>query len=203
MPALTSPAWLRSDASAVLIAVGANVAGRFGSPEETIACAVALLRAELKVSRTSPIYKTAPVGGGRQPGYLNAVLSARFDGGSARLLLVLKRIERRAGRRLGRHWGPRALDLDIIDHGGKRLGFARAVRRAPLVLPHPLAHRRAFVLIPLAVVEPWWRHPVLGITSRELLHRIGPSDRKQVREWRAFHSTCPSPTCYESPTQKD
>ncbi|MBU6378871.1 MAG: 2-amino-4-hydroxy-6-hydroxymethyldihydropteridine diphosphokinase [Gammaproteobacteria bacterium] len=182
MPQRTRPVWLRSDGAAVLIAIGANVEGRFGAPAETVAQAMAILKSDLKVSRTSPIYKSVPVGGGRQRTYLNAVIAGRFERGPARLLLILKRIERLAGRRLGRRWGPRPLDLDIIDHGGRRIGPWRGVRRTPLALPHPEAHRRAFVLVPIAAVAPQWRHPVLGMTSRQLLHRIKFSERKQVRE---------------------
>jgi 2-amino-4-hydroxy-6-hydroxymethyldihydropteridine diphosphokinase len=136
----------------------------------------------MKISGTSSIYKSAPIGGGRQPLYVNAVVAARFERGPARLLLILKRLERLAGRRPGRRWGPRPLDLDIIDYGGRRIGPWQSVRRPTLALPHPEAHRRVFVLVPIAAIAPQWRHPVLGMTGRQLLHRITLSERKQIRE---------------------
>ena len=85
-----------------------------------------------------------------------------------------KRIERDSGRRGGRPWGQRTLDIDIVDYKGLvrhwrdgRGDFARAGAR-PLVLPHPLAHERPFVLRPLMDIAPDWRHPALKVSAEEL-----------------------------------
>jgi 2-amino-4-hydroxy-6-hydroxymethyldihydropteridine diphosphokinase len=90
------------------------------------------------------------------------------------LLRVLKAIERDSGRRGGRPWGQRTLDIDIVDYkglirhwSGGASQFARAGAR-PLVLPHPLAHRRPFVLKPLMDIAPDWRHPVLKVNAAAL-----------------------------------
>jgi 2-amino-4-hydroxy-6-hydroxymethyldihydropteridine diphosphokinase len=84
----------------------------------------------------------------------------------------LKQIERRAGRRGGRPWGPRTLDIDIVDYAGLvthwRKGRGAFGRPRPLVLPHPLAHERPFVLKPLLDIAPDWRHPALKRSAREL-----------------------------------
>jgi 2-amino-4-hydroxy-6-hydroxymethyldihydropteridine diphosphokinase len=110
----------------------------------------------------------------------------------AALLRTLKRIERRAGRRLGRHWGPRQLDIDVLDFGGRQIGNPHGHRRrGQLQLPHPEMHRRAFVLLPLREVAPSWRHPRLGLTVSALLARLPPRDRAGVR--RLLDS--PSITC--------
>jgi 2-amino-4-hydroxy-6-hydroxymethyldihydropteridine diphosphokinase len=99
------------------------------------------------------------------------------------LLRLAKRIERQAGRRLGGHWGPRSLDIDVLDYGGRSYGSpSRRRRRGQLVLPHPEMHRRAFVLVPLLEVVPHWSHPALGATARTLLARLGPSHRRGVRQ---------------------
>ena len=104
-----------------------------------------------------------PLGPGRQAPYLNAVLLLEAHLAPAALLRLLKRIERRAGRRFGPHWGPRCLDIDILDYGGRRLGWPpRRRERGRLILPHPEMHRRAFVLVPLLEIAPHWRHPVLA-----------------------------------------
>jgi hypothetical protein len=78
---------------------------------------------------------------------------------------VLKAIERKSGRRGGRPWGPRTLDIDIVDYGGLvrhwrggHPSFRKAGTR-PLILPHPLAHERPFVLKPLLDIAPHWHHP--------------------------------------------
>jgi 2-amino-4-hydroxy-6-hydroxymethyldihydropteridine diphosphokinase len=90
------------------------------------------------------------------------------------LLRLLKRLERRAGRRTTPPLQPRPLDIDILDLGGRRLNWpARGRKRRGLVLPHPLLDRRAFVLIPLLELAPHWSHPVLGVPAKTLLARLG------------------------------
>lgn len=90
------------------------------------------------------------------------------------LLGLLKRLEHRFGRRSGRRWGPRVLDLDILLwSGGSYAGGG-------LVLPHPALATRDFVLQPLTEVAPDWRHPLSRLTVRHLrarLRRAKPVDR--------------------------
>jgi 2-amino-4-hydroxy-6-hydroxymethyldihydropteridine diphosphokinase len=166
----------------LILGLGGNIAGAWGSPKVTLLRAFDALRQEgLEPLARSDLFRTKPVGGGRQPDYLNAVVLARASLAPAALLRRLKGLERQAGRRPGRRLGPRPLDIDILDYGGRRLGWpGRGRRRAGLVLPHPEAHRRAFVLVPLAQVAPHWRHPVLGLNARTLLARLGGNARHQV-----------------------
>ena len=163
----------------ILAGFGANCPGPWGSPPETIARAMRELEdAGVHVVAISPFYETAAIGRARQAPYVNAVALIDTDRPPDALLRLLKRIERRAGRRGGRPWGPRTLDIDIVDYKGLvrywrggRGDFARAGAR-PLVLPHPLAHQRPFVLRPLANIAPDWRHPALGETAEALLRRL-------------------------------
>lgn len=165
--------------SAVLISLGANLPGRWGAPIRTLRRAIAELQSlHVTVEAASALYETEPIGGRWQAHYLNAVILAKANAAPAALLRSLKSLERRAGRRLGVHWGPRPLDLDIIDFGHSRYGWPLGTRhRGRLVLPHPEAHRRAFVLVPLLDVAPHWRHPVSGIPGRTLLAGLGPQRR--------------------------
>lgn len=159
----------------IVIGLGANESGVWGTPAETIARALGEMRqAAIDVAAVSPLYMTAPVGSAGQPAYVNAVALLDTPLPAEALLLVLKAIERRSGRRGGRPWGRRTLDIDIIDYGGqvrhwraRHPLYARAGAR-PLTLPHPLAHRRPFVLGPLVDIAPDWRHPVLKASAREL-----------------------------------
>jgi 2-amino-4-hydroxy-6-hydroxymethyldihydropteridine diphosphokinase len=166
----------------LILGLGANIAGPWGSPRETLLRALDALRQQgLTPLHHSAFFRTKPVGGGRQPDYLNAVAVTAARLPPAALLRLVKGLERKAGRRAGRPQGPRPLDIDILDYGGRRLGWpGRGRRRARLVLPHPEAHRRAFVLVPLAQVAPHWRHPVLGASARALLDRLGWKGRQQV-----------------------
>ena len=179
---------LRVGRREVALALGSNMHGPWGSPEQSLIFALqSLCQAGLKVKSVSGIYRTQPVGGMRQAQYLNAVVIVELSMGLGSLLRLLKRLERAAGRRSGRHWGPRPLDLDIID-AGVRLGRQARGRRPAgrLILPHPEMHLRAFVLVPLAEIAPHWRHAGLGRSIQQLLqarrvqnqkrgvHRVGP-----------------------------
>jgi 2-amino-4-hydroxy-6-hydroxymethyldihydropteridine diphosphokinase len=161
----------------VFIALGGNQTGSWGAPASAFAGAVHALRSyHVEVVAQSPIYDTTPVGGGRQSRFTNAVIAVRAPVGPARLLRILKAIERDAGRRNGRVWGPRPLDLDIIDFGGRLLNWPCRRRVAQrLVLPHPLMHHRPFVLVPLLDVAPGWHHPGLGRSGRQLLATCKPA----------------------------
>jgi 2-amino-4-hydroxy-6-hydroxymethyldihydropteridine diphosphokinase len=161
--------------SKVVIGLGANSPGAWGGPAETIMRALAEMeRGNIDVASVSPLYVTAAVGSARQPPYVNAVALLDTPLSPDALLRVLKAIERRSGRRGGRPWGPRTLDIDILDYGGQvrlwRGGRPACVAAGarPLILPHPLAHRRPFVLKPLVDIAADWRHPALRRSAREL-----------------------------------
>lgn len=171
-----------------ILALGSNRTGSWGSPGETLSRAVdELSQAGIRILRASRTFSTRPLGPGLQDRYLNAVLLTDTSLAPVALLRLLKRIERRAGRRLGRTWGPRPLDIDILDWGGRRLGWPPR-RREPgrLILPHPEMHRRTFVLVPLLDVAPDWRHPVLGLGVRGLLSRLASTRAAEVRQTLAF-----------------
>ena len=155
----------------VLVALGSNVAGAWGTPSETLETAIAILgRVGVSVNRVSRFYTSSPLGGGAQDAYVNAVAAIETSLPPASLLFIFKRLERCSGRRLGRHWGPRTLDLDILSAGatiGRRTRGRRPAGR--VVLPHPELHRRIFVLAPLAEIAPHWWHPVEQKTVIQLL----------------------------------
>jgi|SRR6185503_4040669 len=169
-------------ARTILLGLGSNLAGPWGSSRAILAQALReLTAAGLRILGFSSLYATTPVGLGRQSTYVNAVVMAEASMAPGALLRALKRIERKAGRRLGRHWGPRQLDIDILDFGGRQVGNPCGHRRrGQVLLPHPEMHRRAFVLLPLREVAPSWRHPRLGLPVSTLLARLGSRDRASV-----------------------
>lgn len=157
----------------IFVAIGANLPDRDGRPPlASCRAAAEALRSlpGLRLAGLSRWYRSAPVPASDQPDYVNGV--ARLDGEAApdALLAWLQAIEARGGRVRGVANAARTLDLDIIDLGG-------IVRPAPApVLPHPRAHTRAFVLLPLRDVAPGWRHPVLGRTVEDLIAALPPQD---------------------------
>ncbi|WP_293171225.1 2-amino-4-hydroxy-6-hydroxymethyldihydropteridine diphosphokinase [Oceanithermus sp.] len=157
----------------VLIALGSNLGDRAGFLLAGLARLGAL--EGFAPGRLSPVYETEPVGPAEQGPYLNAVLEGESALEPRTLLAALLAIERELGRVRDRRWGPRTLDLDLLDYGG------RVLRQPGLELPHPRLHERAFVLVPLADLQPGWRHPVLGRTARELLADLS---KDGVRPWR-------------------
>lgn len=143
------------------IALGSNRRGRHGAPAATVRVAAAAIGA----ARLSRIRLTSAVGpAGRA--FANAVALVESELDPPALLAELKCVERAFGRRAGRRWGPRVLDLDII------LWSAGPWADKGLVVPHPEFRRRRFVLEPLAEIAPHWRDPIGGATPRQLLHRL-------------------------------
>ena len=127
-----------------VIALGANI----GNPQENLDLAVALLREATDMKAISRYFTTAPVGGPEQPDYLNAVCIIESDLPAMDLLSLLHGIEKSLGRERNEHWGPRTIDLDLIQFGGL-LSTADELQ-----LPHPRAHERRFVLEPWFEIEP-------------------------------------------------
>jgi 2-amino-4-hydroxy-6-hydroxymethyldihydropteridine diphosphokinase len=171
----------------ILVGLGANHPGPWGVPAATIKRALSEMeRTGIAVDAISPFYETAAVGRARQPVFVNTVALVDTSLSPEALLRRLKEIERRAGRRGGRPWGPRTLDIDIIDYKGlvrhwraRQTDFSRAGPR-PLVLPHPLMHERPFVLRPLLDIAPDWRHPVLRRSAQALWREAEGKGQGQV-----------------------
>jgi len=167
----------------ILVSIGANLPGPDGAPPlETCRRAAAALDAVpgLRLRGLSRWFVTAPVlpagtpAPAAQPAYLNAMAHLLVEPGKAIdpavLLQRLMALEAAAGRVRGEPNAPRVLDLDIVAIGDM-------VRRSPdPVLPHPRAHERAFVLVPLAELVPGWVHPVLGRSVEALIAGL-PSQR--------------------------
>jgi 2-amino-4-hydroxy-6-hydroxymethyldihydropteridine diphosphokinase len=119
-----------------------------------------------RLLRHSGFYRSAPWGNTAQPPFVNAVAELATTLPPRALLDALLAIERAHGRRRdGTRWGPRTLDLDLLLHD------AGVVREEGLTLPHPYLGERAFVLVPLAELEPSLAIPGAGSVA-DLLARF-------------------------------
>ena len=151
----------------ILIALGSNISGPWGSPEQSVQHAMqALNRDGLKLVAASRLLLTAPFGKPNQPPFVNAVARIETHLPPLALLQKLHAIERTAGRRRATRWGPRTLDLDIVDYHGLIRSSGK------LILPHPGIPERIFVLKPIAELVGEWRHPASHLSAQEMLRRL-------------------------------
>lgn len=135
----------------VVVAVGANL----DQAKATVAGSIRELSGIPGVwgVRASPSYRTTPVGGPEQDDYVNAVVLARTSLSPHLLLKQLQQVEDRWGRTRTVRWGPRTLDLDLVQYGDPGAGGERLISDGVLDLPHPRAHQRGFVLVPWLAVD--------------------------------------------------
>jgi 2-amino-4-hydroxy-6-hydroxymethyldihydropteridine diphosphokinase len=129
-----------------VVSLGSNLGDRLGHLQQAVDGLAST--PETEVVAVSSVYATDPVGGPVQPEFLNLAVALSTGTTAVELLDVAHELEDRAQRVRGERWGPRTLDVDVIVHGDTRCSDAT------LTLPHPLAHQRAFVLVPWAEIEP-------------------------------------------------
>ena len=152
------------------VGLGANLGDREGN----LRAALELLSSEpgIAVVAVSSLRDTDPVGIRDQPDFLNAVAALETDLGPSELLARLLAVERALGRtRDGPRFGPRTIDLDLLLYGDEEIGDRE------LVVPHPRLHERAFVLEPLAELEPGLVVPGRGPVSALLAGLQSPACR--------------------------
>lgn len=145
----------------VYLSLGSNI----GDRQSNLQAAIERLAATgLRILRASPIYETEPVDYTSQRWFLNQVAEAETELFPMQLLSRIGKIERELGRVRTLPKGPRTIDIDILLYG------KMVVHSAALEIPHPRMAQRRFVLAPLADLAPDLRHPVTGLTVREMLH---------------------------------
>lgn len=158
----------------ILIALGANLSGPHGTPEQGLQAAIRIMPSKkLIIASMSRIWLSAPVPPSDQPWYKNAVIEIETTMSPQETILALKNMEADFGRDDRRRNAARALDLDL-------LAWNDLVLDEPaLVLPHPRMQDRAFVLLPLQEIAPDWRHPVTGKSVPEMIAAL-PGDATAV-----------------------
>ncbi|TAN61197.1 2-amino-4-hydroxy-6-hydroxymethyldihydropteridine diphosphokinase, partial [bacterium] len=149
----------------VYIAIGSNLGDRRANCTQAIANISRI--PSVRVVKISSLYETEPWGVRDQPNFINCAVEAETSCDPRTLMSILKNIEADMGRKDGPKWGPRVIDFDIIFYG------SRIIKEDDLVIPHPHAHERSFVLTPLIEIEPGLMHPILKKTVSELVSRMG------------------------------
>ncbi|MDA0803679.1 MAG: 2-amino-4-hydroxy-6-hydroxymethyldihydropteridine diphosphokinase [Planctomycetota bacterium] len=153
----------------VALGLGSNLGDRLATMDAALS-----LIAQVPYTRivsVSRVYETLPVGVVDQPLFLNAAALVESGSGVPGLMACAHAIERSLGRDRSsetRRWGPRTIDLDILMAGP---GGSAVLESSDLIVPHPHAFLRAFVLFPLADIVPEWCHPRTGERVDLAAHR--------------------------------
>ncbi|MDT7573086.1 MAG: dihydroneopterin aldolase / 2-amino-4-hydroxy-6-hydroxymethyldihydropteridine diphosphokinase [Actinomycetota bacterium] len=153
-----------------VLSIGSNLGDRLAALQTAVDI--------LDPMTVSPVYETAPVGGPSQPSYLNAVVICDLDAATA--WERAQRAEQALGRERTVRWGPRTLDVDLI--------VADGVPPSGIVLPHPRAHERAFVLLPWHDADPDAVVPGHGRVA-DLLAAVGSTgvDKREELQLMSHH----------------
>jgi 2-amino-4-hydroxy-6-hydroxymethyldihydropteridine diphosphokinase len=158
-----------SEGTSAYIGIGSNI----GDKISNCRCAIEKMGQlpGCKITACSSVFKTEPEGVSEQDWFMNCVLQLTTTFSPFQLIQALLSIEYAMGRRRRRQWEARIIDLDILLFGQE------VIRSRDLVIPHPLMHKRKFVLEPLAQLAPELIHPVLKVTIGHLLYGLpsGPS----------------------------
>lgn len=154
---------INSSESKVAIALGSNLGDSIAILEAAIKALERMPGIEIII--VSSWYETKAIGP-PQPNYINGCISVRTEQKPHSLLQILLGIEKEFGRIRREKWGPRTLDLDLLLYDDLIL------ETPSLQIPHPRMRERAFVLAPLAQIEPSWIEPVSGKSIKELLKAV-------------------------------
>ncbi|HKZ46214.1 MAG TPA: 2-amino-4-hydroxy-6-hydroxymethyldihydropteridine diphosphokinase [Thermodesulfobacteriota bacterium] len=154
----------------VFISIGSNIGGRLGNCRKAIERIVD--SKNIKLVKMSSFYETEPWGEIEQDWFINCVVKIETSLDAKALLALLQDIEKGLGRNRIKKGGPRVIDLDI-------LFFNRDITEIKeIIIPHPLLHKRRFVLTPASEIAPDFIHPVLKKRVADLLREL--DDNKKV-----------------------
>jgi 2-amino-4-hydroxy-6-hydroxymethyldihydropteridine diphosphokinase len=155
----------------IIIGLGGNLAWDGHPPPQTFLSALTMLeRAGVRTVRRSSVFVSPPWPQGDGPSFYNQAVCVDTKLAPGALLQALLRAEAAHGRLRRETWGPRTLDLDIIDYRGMITDADH------VALPHPWAEGRAFVLKPIAEIAPDWRHPISGLRAAQALAQLDPAE---------------------------
>lgn len=158
--------------SSIYLSLGSNLNDRFANLRR----AVDELQQFLTITAISPVFATEPWGDTDQPRFLNVCVAAVGTATPHDLLDRIKEIEQEMGREPSHRWGPRLIDIDILFYD------KLVIDDEKLTIPHPQIAKRAFVLAPLAVIIPDFRHPQTDVSVQEMLEKVDLSGIERLFE---------------------
>ena len=159
----------------IIIGVGGNINSEDGiHPVEICNKAInSFHHYSIEVKKQSKWYNSEPIPKSDQPNFFNCVVIASTKLNEYDVLKFLHKIEAEFGRRRNKVNAPRSIDLDLIDYSNK------VSKNNKLIIPHPRAHLRKFVMGPLAEINPNWIHPILKVNVLDILKKL---DKQKLKE---------------------
>ena len=159
----------------IFINIGSNLNSQDGDRIFNIKKAIDLICSEkIKIVKKSSLYETPSYPNKKNPKFLNICLQIESKYKAKELIEKFKIIEKKLQRRRGQKNQPRTCDIDIIDYKGK------IISSKDLVVPHPRAHLRNFVLFPLYEISKEWTHPILNKKIDYLINKLKLNLRNEI-----------------------
>ena len=162
----------------IIIGIGGNIKSEDGTHSINIASkAISYFKDySIRVTDQSSWYETEPIPKSMQPNFFNCIIFANTILSELDVLRSLHEIEHKLGRRRRVANEARVIDLDLIDYSNKVL------ISDDLIIPHPRAHQRRFVMEPLAELNENWVHPILKMNVLEILKNLDNQNVRIIKE---------------------
>ena len=162
----------------IIIGIGGNINSKDNAhPIQVAKKAINYLKDySIVVTNQSSWYETEPIPKSEQPNFFNCIIFANTVLNELDVLKSLHEIEHKLGRRRKAINEARIIDLDLIDYSNK------IVKNKEIVIPHPRAHQRRFVMEPLSELDKNWVHPNLKINVNKILKKLGNQYIKKLNE---------------------
>ena len=162
----------------IIIGIGGNIKSDDGSHPIHVAMKAinSLENYSIQVIEQSSWYESEPIPKSNQPNFFNCIVFANTILNELDVLKVLHKIEHTLGRKRKTVNEPRVIDLDLIDYSNKILS------NKEIIIPHPRAHTRRFVMEPLAELDPNWVHPILKTNVYKILKKINNQKIKIINK---------------------
>tara|TARA_B100001093_G_C26850251_1_gene1024809 strand:+ start:3701 stop:4195 length:495 start_codon:yes stop_codon:yes gene_type:complete len=160
----------------IYLSLGSNLNSKYGGRIESIKKTINLLKENnFKIVKVSKLYETPSYPNKNYPKFINIIIMVKYKNNLNTLFKKIKEIEKKMGRLSKKKNFPRTCDIDVIDFNGVILNSAK------IVLPHPKAHKRNFVLYPLKDVNSNWKHPVKNLKINKLIKKLSEKMRNEIK----------------------
>ncbi len=155
--------------------IGSNLNSMHGSKFDNISIAIQLLiEAKLKIEKISNFYETPSYPNQKLPKFLNIGVLVNKNLNILKLYNDINLVQKKMGRIKSKRNDPRVIDIDIIDFNGQIKDSKN------LILPHPRAHLRNFVLYPIVEIDPKWLHPIYGKNAQFFINKLSQKSRIEI-----------------------